>query len=176
MSEDTVDEITSLLKEYTWLNGSCKPEVLYKGTYSVTNYNEAENVLTRIQAMIEKAEKVKQEIPASLQAAYYQLVYYPVVASANVRRNADIQRIYNRYYELGSTAANVYAKLVKKTIARDKDYKMNITITCPGWKKMEKHDEFSACRLCDMEFRRMVVSGGEIHCSGRRWCSDAGGT
>ena len=140
MSEDTVDEITSLLKEYTWLNGSCKPEVLYKGTYSVTNYNEAENVLTRIQAMIEKAEKVKQEIPASLQAAYYQLVYYPVVASANVGEMQIYSGFNNRYYELESTAANVYAKLVKKTIARDKELQDEYNNNMPGaekkWKNM----------------------------------------
>ena len=140
MSEDTVDEITSLLKEYTWLNGSCKPEVLYNGTYSVTNYNEAENVLTRIQAMIEKAERVKKEIPASLQAAYYQLVYYPVAASANVGEMQIYSGFNNRYYELGSTAANVYAKLVKKTIARDKELQDEYNNNMPGvgnkWKNM----------------------------------------
>lgn len=140
MSEDTVQEITSLLKEYTWLNGSCKPEVLYNGTYSVTNYNEAENVLTRIQAMIEKAEKVKKEIPASLQAAYYQLVYYPVAASANVGEMQIYSGFNNQYYELGSTAANVYAKLVKKTIARDKELQDEYNNNMPGvgnkWKNM----------------------------------------
>lgn len=140
MSEDTVDEITSLLKEYTWLNGSCKPEVLYNGTYSVTNYNEAETVLTRIKTMIQKAEKVKEEIPESLQAAYYELVYYPVVASANVGEMQIYSGFNNRYYELGSTAANSYAKLVKKAIERDKELQNEYNNAMPGvgnkWKNM----------------------------------------
>lgn len=48
MSEDTVQEITSLLKEYTWLNGSCKPEVLYNGTYYGSNYPIDEAVASAI--------------------------------------------------------------------------------------------------------------------------------
>ena len=101
---------------------------------------QRKNVLTRIQAMIEKAEKVKKEIPASLQAAYYQLVYYPVAASANVGEMQIYSGFNNRYYELESTAANVYAKLVKKTIARDKELQDEYNNNMPGvgnkWKNM----------------------------------------
>ena len=81
VTEDRKQDMVTLLKEYTWLNTSCKPETLNNGTYHVTNYNEAKDMLERIEQMVSLAQEVQNDVPDDLQAAYYQLVYFPAVAS-----------------------------------------------------------------------------------------------
>ena len=60
----------------------------------------------------------KAEIPAELQDAFEQLVYYPVTASANVVA-LYIYSAYNRYYaEKNDGRTNGYAALVEEALAK----------------------------------------------------------
>lgn len=132
LGKDQAADLVSLLQEYTWLNGSCIPEALKNDTYHVTNYNEAREVLERTKRMIEKADKCKEFIPDELQAAYFQLVYFPTVASANVAQMQIYSGLNLYYYEQGSAAANVYADLLDKAIQYDKDVVNTYNNNMPG--------------------------------------------
>lgn len=132
LNKDQAADLVSLLREYTWLNGSCIPEALKNDTYHVTNYNEAREVLERTKQMIEKADKCKEFIPDELQAAYFQLVYFPTVASANVAQMQIYSGLNLYYYEQGSAAANVYADLLDKAIQYDKDVVNTYNNNMPG--------------------------------------------
>lgn len=140
LNQEQTEGVVSLLQDYTWLNGSCKPEVLSKGTYHVTNYNEAMEMLGRIDRMIKNAETYQKLIPESLQAAYFELVYFPVAASANVARIQIYSGLNEHYYELGSTSANLYAILLEEAVQYDKQLEIDYNTNIPGvwdkWKGM----------------------------------------
>ncbi len=140
LNEQQSEEVASLLKDYTWLNGCCIPEALKNDTYHVTNYNEAQEMLKRTSQMMEKAERCKEFIPDPLQAAYFQLVYFPTVASANVARMQIFSGLNQYYYDMGNAGANIYADLLEESIAYDKSLENTYNNDMPGvgdkWKNM----------------------------------------
>lgn len=77
-------EIAQLLTAYTKYNGRRKPELLAPDTFSLIDFNEAQRVYGEWQSLVEKAEAVGRELPAAYQDAYFELVLYPVKASAVV--------------------------------------------------------------------------------------------
>lgn len=140
LKDEQVEDVDSILKDYTWLNGSCKPETLNSGTYHVTNYNEAMEMLGRIEGMIQKADQYKEVIPEKLQAAYYELVYFPAVASGTVAKIQIYAGLNTYYYDQGSMLANLYASLLEQAIDTDKDLEYTYNSDMPGvgdkWKNM----------------------------------------
>ena len=77
-------EIASLVNGYTQLNGRRKPEMLAPDTYSLVNYREAERVLGEWRDLVSRAERLEAQLPEEYRDAYFQLVLYPVKASAVV--------------------------------------------------------------------------------------------
>lgn len=100
-------EIASVLSTYHQLQARRKPELLNRrislnpaadiktnpavavvytddSPYSLTSYEEAERVVAEWQALAAEAEGLYQLIPVELRDAFYQLVHYQVVASANL--------------------------------------------------------------------------------------------
>ncbi|MBP3579372.1 MAG: hypothetical protein J6K15_14820, partial [Lachnospiraceae bacterium] len=99
---------------------------------------EAQSMLDFALFLMEGAELCKQEIPADLQDAYEQLVYYPVTASANVVA-LYIYSAYNRYYaEKKDARTNGFAALVEEAIAKDKElmHHYNEEMSSGKWNKM----------------------------------------
>lgn len=140
LNEEQVEDVASILEDYTWLNGSCKPETLNSSTYHVTNYNEAMEVLGRIERMLQTADTYKEQIPEALQAAYYELVYFPAAASANVAKIQIYAGLNTYYYDQESSAANLYAALLEQAIETDQDLEYTYNSDMPGvgdkWKYM----------------------------------------
>ena len=77
-------EIAHLLTAYTKYNGRRKPELLAPDTFSLIDFDEAQRVYDDWQALTDEAEKVSQELPAAYRDAYFELVLYPINASAIV--------------------------------------------------------------------------------------------
>lgn len=126
ITEEDINTITSLLYDYTWLNGNCKPETLKEGgdtSYSILHYNDAASRLALIDSIIERADGILDKLSESSPAytPYYQLVYYPAVASANVVRIQIMYGINNLYAQRRSTLANTYYDLVNKYLKYDEE-------------------------------------------------------
>lgn len=140
LDEQQTEAVASLLKEYTWINGSCNPETLKNHTYHVTNYNEAVRVLNRAQKLMDDAEHYKSVIPDHLQAAYFELVYYPAVASANVAKMQILSGLNEYFFEKGSAAANWYADQLEESVKLDETLQYTYNNEMPGvgdkWKNM----------------------------------------
>ena len=79
--EENASEVADLIAKYSKYNLLRKPEVQIPGIF-----NEHEMLVTsqRWQSLAQRAENLRAKLPEQMQNAYYQLVYYPVVASANV--------------------------------------------------------------------------------------------
>jgi hypothetical protein len=88
-------EIADIIAKYSKYNLLRKPEVQYPGIF---NKEEMLYMSYKWQALVTCCENLKAKLPASMQDAFYQLVYYPVVGSAGVAQ------IYN-YATLGDSLA-----------------------------------------------------------------------
>jgi len=136
--EDVIDGIESVLTGYTKMSGCRKPEVTYTSTYSYTNYNEAQRVLEKAIDLEDIAKKYYKQMPETLKDAYYQLVYYPAVASANVVKMQIYAGLNNLYYKRRSVLANSYAELVEECKVKDIDMQnyYNDSMSNGKWKGM----------------------------------------
>ena len=77
-------EIADIISKYTKYNGRRKPELLSATTYSLMNYQEADKVVTDFNAISAKAEEISGKLPENKRDAFYELVLFPVKASALV--------------------------------------------------------------------------------------------
>lgn len=111
--------IADILTLYTKYNGRRKPELLSPETYSLVHFREAERVVEDYNALADKAEKLYNKLPEAYKDAYYQLVLFPVQASANLNE-LHIATGRNRLYaQQGRAATNDLADKVKRLFDRD---------------------------------------------------------
>jgi len=75
-------EVAEIMAAYTKFNGRRKPELLEPTTYSLTNYREAENMLSDYQKLKQRAERLYARMPPENKDAFFQLVLHPVKACA----------------------------------------------------------------------------------------------
>ncbi|MDQ0594317.1 hypothetical protein QFZ37_002686 [Chryseobacterium ginsenosidimutans] len=131
-------EIARMINLYAKYNRRVTPETLDSKTYSLENYNEFETVLNDYSALAVDALRLKDQIPAEYQDAYYQLVLYPIDACSN---------LYEMYYAVAKNKelaakydlkANYYADKVKECFERNAylDNKYNNEIAGGKWTHM----------------------------------------
>ena len=78
---DDAKECADIIARYSKYNLWRKPEVQVPGLF---NYAEMLHLNNLWQSLVLRCEALKERIPAEAQDAFYQLVYYPAVASASV--------------------------------------------------------------------------------------------
>lgn len=136
--EKHAKEIAEMINTYAKYNRRVTPETLDWKTYSLQNYNEFETVLNDYRALALKALRLKQDIPAEYQDAYYQLVLYPIDACSN---------LYEMYYAVAKNRelaakkdpeANQYADQVKQCFERNAylDHYYNNVMAGGKWQHM----------------------------------------
>jgi hypothetical protein len=112
--EKHAKEIAGMINLYAKYNRRVTPETLDSKTYSLENYHEFETVLNDYRALAIDALRLKEQIPAEYQDAYYQLVLYPIDACSN---------LYEMYYAVAKNRelaakydlkANYFADKVKE--------------------------------------------------------------
>jgi hypothetical protein len=122
------DGITAVMKEYYELAFERKPEFmsfgdefsfyhwpeLWKDTeYSFVNYREAEIRLERYRTLSDKAADLYEQMPDDLKPAYFELVYYPVVASSHMNHKLLLAQKNRWHAEQQRSGANDIAQKVK---------------------------------------------------------------
>ncbi len=112
-------EIAEILKLYTKYNARRKPELLDEKTYSITNYNEADRVVADYQKLVKKTNAINEKLKPEYKDAYYQLVLFPVLASANLNELYVATAKNHLYAEQGRASANDYAEKVKSLFEKD---------------------------------------------------------
>jgi len=112
-------EIAALLDGYTKLNARRKPELIDPSTFSLIHDREAERVEAEWSDLERRADAVRAALPKAADDAFFQLVWFPVKASANLTK-LYIAAGRNRLYAAqGRVEANAQADLVKALFARD---------------------------------------------------------
>lgn len=119
--EKYAEDIADIVSKYAKYNGARKPELVEANTFSVVNYHEADDVLAAWNKLVERAEAIKKEMPKEYQDAYFELVYHPVKASAQV---AELQISVGKnrtYANQGRASAVKYAQNARDLFQKDKD-------------------------------------------------------
>ena len=94
LPEKYSEEIADILLAYTKYNSRRKPELINAETYSLTNFNEADRIVKEYRDLEQRAEAIYKRMPQDYKDAYFQLVLFPVKASANL--NVTSSRFMNR--------------------------------------------------------------------------------
>lgn len=113
-------EIGELLTRYTLYNARRKPELIDPATFSQINFREAERVVAAWDALEARAEALRGRLRPDQQDAYFQLVLFPVEASANLTRLYVAAGRNRLYADQGRAATNDEAAAVQAYFARDR--------------------------------------------------------
>ena len=87
--------------------------------FSIENYAELDRVTAEWQALASRAEQVRGTLPTADHDAYYQLVLYPVKATANLYALRKAQFLNRRYWTQGRAASNDHAATAEARLADD---------------------------------------------------------
>jgi len=142
------DDITAVLEGYTRINGMRRPEAMNQNVYPADRGNEAALMLQRADEIITLANSVDREIPTESYDAFWQLVYFPAVASMTVQRMSLLASLSVQSAQEHSKLANSYASAVAEAIALDKELVAyyNTKLSNGKWKGMmsSKHIGFQS--------------------------------
>ena len=131
-------EIAEIVSTYSQYNLMRKPEVQDPEIFSFVNYHEADRVQKRWQDLTAKAEALEKKMPKEALDAYYQLVLYPVKASAGVAEIYLSAGRNNLYAKQGRVSANEQADRARELFELDKKLtgRYNDSVAGGKWKNM----------------------------------------
>ncbi|MES1157405.1 MAG: glycosyl hydrolase 115 family protein [Alphaproteobacteria bacterium] len=113
------DEIGELLTRYTQYNARRKPELIDPSTFSVVDFNEADRIVADWNALARRAQQIGNALPAADRDAYFQLVLYPILASANLNE-MYVAAAKNRLYAgQGRSSASYWGERTRALFAHD---------------------------------------------------------
>jgi hypothetical protein len=112
-------EIAEIVAAYTRFNGRRKPEMLEPRTYSLVNYREAETVVADYNALARKAQALYERLPKETRDAFFQLVLYPVKASAVLNELYVTVGRNHLYAVQGRTSTNDLAARARELFRED---------------------------------------------------------
>ena len=113
------NEIADILSKYTKYNGRRKIESLTPKTYSLINYQEAENVVADFNKITAQAEAIYSKLPKEKRNAFYQIVLFPTKASALVNELYYTAARNNLYASQKRVSANAMANQTRELFKQD---------------------------------------------------------
>ncbi len=111
--------LKELVQDYTSLAGKCRNEALKVNTYHVTNFLEADRMMAKAEEIIKTADYIKWAMPERAKSAYWELVYYSAVGTANVCRIWLTSAKNHLYAKQNRVEANIYADKVRELVEFD---------------------------------------------------------
>lgn len=112
-------EIAGIVARYTKYNGRRKPELVDASTYSLVNYAEFERVVDDFKDLAARARDISGKLPEAQRAAFYELVLFPVQASAQLNEMYLAAAKNALYAAQGRVSANDYAARTRSLFAAE---------------------------------------------------------
>ncbi|HEY1661792.1 MAG TPA: glycosyl hydrolase 115 family protein [Verrucomicrobiae bacterium] len=103
-------DIAEILSKYTKYNGRRKPELVDAETYSLVDYQEFDTVVKEFDDIAAKAQEISDKLPQNERAAFYELVLFPVKASAQLNGMYLAAAKNDLYARQGRASANGFAE------------------------------------------------------------------
>jgi Glycosyl hydrolase family 115/Gylcosyl hydrolase family 115 C-terminal domain/Glycosyl hydrolase family 67 N-terminus len=126
--------IAEIVARYAKFNARRKPELLEPTTYSLINYREAETVALEFQKLTERAEAIYAKLPQDTKDAFYELVLYPVKASAVVNQLYIAVGKNRLYAQQGRASTNDLADEAERLLREDAELSSYYNHTLAGGK------------------------------------------
>ncbi|MGD0206566.1 MAG: glycosyl hydrolase 115 family protein [Verrucomicrobiota bacterium] len=182
-------DIADIMAKYTKYNGRRKPELLEPNTYSLVNYQEAENVVADFNAIAAKAAKIYSQLPEARQDAFYELVLFPTKASALVNELYLAAAKNALYARQGRASANDMAAETRKLFQTDTNLMnyFNQTFAHGKWNHFmdqshlgyttwrdPPHNSLNAIKLIEIEVPEVAAMGIAVEGSNSAWPGDPG--
>jgi hypothetical protein len=117
--EEHATEIAGAMDDYTRYNARRKPELIDSATFSLTNYGEADRVDRDWRDLSARVDKLATELPEDERASFFELVQYPVDASATVTEMYIAAGRNSLDARLGHAQANDDAAETRRLFAKD---------------------------------------------------------
>ncbi len=111
--------IAELVTLYTKGNSRRKPEQLEPGTYSLLMDHEADRIDAQWHALAARSAALQAQLPAEQQASFFELVGYPVEASATVNEMYIAAGRNRLFAKEGRASANRWADETRRLFAHD---------------------------------------------------------
>ena len=127
-------DIADIVAKYTKYNGRRKPELLEPDTFSLVNYEEADNVLADWKAIAGKAEQIYRRcppMPATLSSSWCSIRPRPANRSTNSTSTPAKNRL---YASQGRASANDYGARARALFQADADLSADYNHTLAGGK------------------------------------------
>lgn len=151
--DSLADDVADIVARYTKYNLWRKPEVQVPGIFSVANHREADRVDSLWLSLEEKAEAVRRQVPGESLDAFYELVYYPAVASSGVARLYNAVTRNRAFARQGRPQAAAWQQLAESLFERDRRLTAYYNDTLAGgkWKNMmqDKHIGYTKWSMPD---------------------------
>ena len=151
--DDLSADVADIVARYTKYNLWRKAEVQVPGIFSIANHREADRVDSLWLSLEEKAEAVRGQVPGESLDAYYQLVYYPAVASSGVARMYNAVARNRAFARQGRPQAAAWQQLAESLFERDRRLTVYYNDTLAGgkWKNMmqDKHIGYTKWSMPD---------------------------
>ncbi|MGO9584866.1 MAG: glycosyl hydrolase 115 family protein [Limisphaerales bacterium] len=182
-------DIADIITKYTRYNGRRKPELLEPNTYSLVNYQEAENVVADFKAIAAKAEKIYSQLPDAKRDAFYELVLFPTKASALVNELYLAAAMNALYVRQGRASANGMAAETRALFQADTNLMnyFNQTFAHGKWNHFmdQSHigyttwrdppqNNLDAIKLAEIEVPGAAAMGIAVQGSEAAWPGDPG--
>jgi hypothetical protein len=126
--------IAEIVSRYTKYNGWRKPELLEPGTFSLTQYEEADRVMNGWNSITQKAEEIYRLLPEDARDAFYELVLYPTKACAVVNDLYITAGRNQLYASQGRASANALAARARSLFQEDANLSAYYNRTLAGGK------------------------------------------
>ncbi len=118
--KETVSAAASILEDYSRLNSVRRPETIGPDVFSPVYYKENESMLKKAEDIADRAEKLYQRFRGTAsEDAFFQLVYFPAKASANLLKMMLFAGKNNLLASRGCPSANGYADGIKACLEED---------------------------------------------------------
>ena len=128
------DAVADIIEKYTKFNARRKPELLSPATYSLTDYREAERIIDDFNGLRSRAEKIYESLPPTARDAFYELVLFPVKASAQLNELYVAAGKNALYARQGRATANDWADRVQELFDADAQLMTHYNQTFAGGK------------------------------------------
>lgn len=112
ISEDTLEIIYTILNNYTRMNGDRRPEAVAPETFCFDENDEVGRELRRAESLEQLTKSCSALIPPEHRAAFYGLVEFPALASANLRKMMIYVGMQRLFLKCGSCFANELVELI----------------------------------------------------------------
>lgn len=116
------DQVARVIGGYNALNAKIKPELVNSTSWSLTTFHEAERVQGDWKELTDLVYEMWNSVDEATYPAFYQLIAFPTLASANLNELYITVGKGNLYAQQFKTAANIYADKAKALFNQDANY------------------------------------------------------